>query len=747
MKLSAWCQFITAISYTACGRRAKLAIPILIVLLSTLSLTARANETPNILFILSDDIGWGDIRSYNPESKVALPAIEQLAAEGLKFTDAHTSASKCAPSRYSVITGNYQWRGRKEWGQWNATGGSQILSGQQTLGGMLQQAGYKSAFVGKHHLGAEYYRQNSNEFTNQESLIDFSRTVEEGPLQRGFDYSFAAMRGIQDSPYAFFENDLLVGSVSDIITWAVGDYGDTEILKAGVGLSDWVTRDVGPALLDKAVAFIDQHHKENISRATKKPFFLYFNSEAVHSPRKPPISLGGRNILGESGVSLRTDMLVEVDVIVEQLLGALEARGLTDDTLVIFTSDNGAQGRSEERRAGHFSNGSLRGDKGTIYEGGHRVPLIIKGGARVLAGSPLRAGSSVDALVAIQDMYATLADLVGAPIVNGDARDSFSILPVLIGDATGPVRDHMISEADAPEDGSGDEGLTGRHKSYRAGRYKLIFNSSDQPVELYDLSNDLSETNNLINDANQRANRAALVTAYNQALVSDRTASVRESPSNLAPQVVIEFPASGSSFLRGATVSFMGSASDEEDGELGASLRWSSSIDGTLGTGPNISVILGEGQHVITVSVSDSGGRTASASIVVVVKINNAPVVRIITPADATSAVQGETIQFSATATDAEDGTLSSAIIWLSNRDGNIGSGASISTSTLSVGVHSISAKIVDSAGQTATATITLEVASATAPPSSADGGGGIIGLPGVLVLLCICIRRRRNGE
>ncbi|MGY8794766.1 MAG: sulfatase-like hydrolase/transferase, partial [Woeseiales bacterium] len=187
MKLSAWCQFITAISYTACGRRAKLAIPILIVLLSTLSLTARANETPNILFILSDDIGWGDIRSYNPESKVALPAIEQLAAEGLKFTDAHTSASKCAPSRYSVITGNYQWRGRKEWGQWNATGGSQILSGQQTLGGMLQQAGYKSAFVGKHHLGAEYYRQNSNEFTNQESLIDFSRTVEEGPLQRGFD--------------------------------------------------------------------------------------------------------------------------------------------------------------------------------------------------------------------------------------------------------------------------------------------------------------------------------------------------------------------------------------------------------------------------------------------------------------------------------------------------------------------------------------------------------------------------------
>ncbi|MGY8794765.1 MAG: hypothetical protein ACKVJN_06490, partial [Woeseiales bacterium] len=136
----------------------------------------------------------------------------------------------------------------------------------------------------------------------------------------------AAMRGIQDSPYAFFENDLLVGSVSDIITWAVGDYGDTEILKAGVGLSDWVTRDVGPALLDKAVAFIDQHHKENISRATKKPFFLYFNSEAVHSPRKPPISLGGRNILGESGVSLRTDMLVEVDVIVEQLLGALEAR-------------------------------------------------------------------------------------------------------------------------------------------------------------------------------------------------------------------------------------------------------------------------------------------------------------------------------------------------------------------------------------------------------------------------------------
>jgi len=733
---------------------------VMILVLGVTSIEARATETPNILFILTDDVGWGDIKAYNPDSKVSLPAIEQLASEGFRFTDAHTSAAKCAPSRYSVITGNYQWRGLKEWGQWSATGGSQILSDQQTLGGMLQQVGYKSAFIGKHHLGAEYYRNNSDEFTNAESLIDFSRAVEDGPLQRGFDYSFVAMRGIQDSPYAFFENDLMVGSPSNLITWTEGDYGDTEIVNSGIGLSDWVTRDVGPTLLTKAISFIDSHHKENIDQATNTPFFLYFNSEAVHSPRKPPVSLGGRRILGESGIGLRTDMLIEVDVMVEQLLGAIADRGLSDNTLVIFTSDNGAQRRSEERRAGHFANGILRGDKGTIYEGGHRVPLIIKRGSRVLPDSTLNAGSELDALVGVQDLYATLADMVGAPIVNGDARDSFSILPLLTGEVESPVRDHMISEADAAENGSGSSGLTGQHKSYRSGRYKLIFNSSDRPVELYDLSVDLTESNNLINDANQRDNRTALINAYEKALQSARTAPVRVAVANQAPQITVISPSTGLSIAQGSNVNFAGSASDPEDGDIGAAITWISSIDGALGVGAGISATLSVGQHQITASVTDTEGKSASGSLVVTVVANSLPVVQLISPASGVSFSQGDMIIFEASATDAEDGSLSNVIDWRSNRGGDLGIGETISINDLSEGAHAITASVTDSFGGSASATINIEVTQVASPPppppppappavpptpTASSSGGGSLGFPVLLTLFVVCVYRRKR--
>ena len=183
-------------------------------------LTAAA-QRPNILYVLTDDVGLGDIRSYNPDGKVTLPTIERLAQEGIRFTDAHTSTAKCAPSRYSIITGNYQWRGRKSWGQWNFKGGSQILAGQQTLGDLLKRAGYATAFIGKYHLGAEFYERNSNEFVTQgssESRIDFARPMVDGPGDHGFDHSYVALRGIQDDPYAFFSDGLLDGSVDDLIT-------------------------------------------------------------------------------------------------------------------------------------------------------------------------------------------------------------------------------------------------------------------------------------------------------------------------------------------------------------------------------------------------------------------------------------------------------------------------------------------------------------------------------------------------
>ena len=235
-----------------------------------------AANRPNILFILADDVGWGDIRTNNPNGQVSLPTIERLANEGISFTDAHTSAAKCAPSRYSMITGNYQWRGRLPWGNWDYKGGSQILPGQDTLADLLKRAGYATAFVGKYHLGAHFYKKGSNDFAtgaDPDSSVDFARAMIDGPGDRGFDYSFVAMRGIQAGPYAYFENDQLHGDPSQLIMWQVGDYGDTKILEDGIGHPTWNTRDVGPTLLSKAANFIESHHQAQQSAPEVRTFF------------------------------------------------------------------------------------------------------------------------------------------------------------------------------------------------------------------------------------------------------------------------------------------------------------------------------------------------------------------------------------------------------------------------------------------------------------------------------------------
>jgi len=390
---------------------------------------ASAQNNPNILFILTDDVGWGDIRAYNPNSQVSLPTLEMLAAEGMRFTDAHSSAAKCAPSRYSIVTGNYQWRGKNSYGQWNYKGGSQILPGQLTLGHILQQAGYSTAFIGKTHLGGQFYLKNSDKFASSGASstdVDFSRQFRDGPLETGFDYSFVALRGIQRSPYAFFENDLLFGNANDLIHWPSGDYGDTRIVNtgAGIGLPDWNTREVGPTLLEKAVEFIDTHHSSNVALGTSQPFFLYYNTQAVHGPYKPPFTLRGTPVLGTTSLSDRTDLLWEIDLALNIILAELASRGLLENTLIIFTSDNGAGRFSGERNNGHDSIGGLRGRKGMIFEGGHRVPLIVKWGDGTEGGSMIQPGVVSNVLIGVQDMYATIASLVGIGVTEDQGRDS-----------------------------------------------------------------------------------------------------------------------------------------------------------------------------------------------------------------------------------------------------------------------------------------------------------------------------------
>ena len=578
---------------------------------------ASAADQPNVILLVTDDVGWGDTRIYNPQSQIALPSIEELANTGIWLTDAHTAAAKCAPSRYSILTGNYHWRGLRGWGNWKYKGGSQVLDGQRTLGNLFQSAGYTTAFLGKYHIGAHFYEKGSDSFVTgnaPDDTVDFSRPMQDGPTQKGFDYSFLLMRGIQDSPYAYFENDSLVGNAEDLITWSVGDYGDTNIKNEGPGLPDWNTRQVGPTLLEKATAFINDHRAGNNA---DEPFFLYYNTQAVHSPLKPPSSIGGRSVQGVSGISDRLDLLVEIDAVLESLLNTLSAQGVLQDTIVIVTSDNGGQRLGDETFQGHDSNAGLRGDKGTIYEGGHRVPFIIRWGESGFQGSG-RTPGPVEGLVGVQDLYATFAELLDLSLTENEANDSISFLPLLLDPAGTTDRSTMIVEADRPEDNAPD-GIAGRHFAFRSGEWKLVMDSSEIPVGLYDLSADLFEQNNLINSAEQAGRVSQMAEQFVEALNSDQTRpSSGSGPTNAYPDLTIISPNTGFYLVsEGVEVVFSATADDAEDGTLDADIQWTSNLTGSLGTGAEVITSLPVGTHLISASVTDSGGLGASDSVIV----------------------------------------------------------------------------------------------------------------------------------
>jgi arylsulfatase A len=702
-----------------CSARVLLSLVAIACAILTLPTSAKGSERPNIVLIVTDDVGVGDLRSYNADGKIELPAIDRLADEGIRFTDAHTTAAKCAPSRYSIISGNYHWRGKKNWGQWNYKGGSQILPDQTTLGDLLQRAGYRTAIIGKYHLGGEFYLKDSDELAagiDSDSVVDFRRPMVDGPAEHGFDRSFLALRGIQAGPYAFFSDGLLVGSVNDLISWRVGDYGDTAIEQNGIGLPNWNTRNVGPVLLEQAIEFIESHHSQNSADAEGAPFFLYLNTQAVHSPRKPAVSIGATPVLGSSGLTDRTDLLVEIDAVLDQILSTLDSRDLLNDTLIIFTSDNGGLRIPEEENNGHFVSGGFRGDKGTIYEGGHRVPLIIKWGPGSFGNSSLAPGSAIDSLVGVHDLYATIAELVGDSMGAGEGLDSLSFLPILMDQQGAAVRQAMVHEADAPDRQDPDGGISGRHFAYRSGQYKLIFDSTDAPLELYDLDADPAESTNLINRNEHRDRVARMRDEFKAVLSSERTAPLPDG--NEQPTITISEPQDGSSFSFGETIQFRASASDAEDGLLDGSIVWSSDIDGILGNGPLVPAsAMTLGEHRVTASVTDSAGATASSSIVVSItnaSTNQSPIVSITMPADGVTIPQGELVEFSATASDPEDGPIESAIGRSSSIDGDLGEGGTISSSTLSQGSHTITAQVTDSAGETRSDSISVTISAQT---------------------------------
>jgi arylsulfatase A-like enzyme len=448
---------------------------------------------PNIVAFLADDMGYGDCRVYNPKSRIPMPNLERLAAAGLTFTDAHSSAALCAPTRYSLLTGNHPWRGQLAYGTWDFWSGSQIRKGQRTIAELLKKAGYNTAMIGKSHIGSRVHRKEGTaeplDRSNWE-MMDFSRPLFDGPRDHGFDYTFTAPRGIQNAPYAFFENDRLAGDPKKLKEWQPGRYGNSVIRKAGFGTPDWDSSQAGPILTQKAIDFIDRHHKKNVQFGGKSPFFLYYASTSCHVPHTPPETLLGEKVKGVTGVSAHADMVYELDVTLGRLVEALETRNMLKNTLVIFTSDNGGLNRETTRTAGHDSNAGLRGQKGGIYEGGHRVPFIVRWGDGTAAGSSVPPGGKTEQMIGLHDLFATLAAFTGQTVEKGQGIDSVSFLPVLKGDLEKPVRRHLLVNARGA-------------RALRQGSWKLIVTRTSGPVELYNLADDPGEERNRIKDPEQ----------------------------------------------------------------------------------------------------------------------------------------------------------------------------------------------------------------------------------------------------
>ena len=421
---------------------------------------------PNVVLILTDDLGWGDIRSNYPDSAMTTPRIDGIAAAGVNFTDAHSPSAACTGTRYGLLTGRYSWRSWMKAEVLNGYDRPLIGPDRPTLGTLLQGHGYRTAAVGKWHLGMDFARlSNLNEVTEVNRGIDFAAEIADSPIDHGFDEFFGTSANLTWHVPVYIRNNRFTAIPHGVTLPATGNIEANEVLDR---------------LTEEAVAFIER------AGENEDPFFLYLPLNAPHLPLAPNDHFNRQTDLGAYG-----DFVAQIDWTVGQVLDTLRRVGEHDNTIVILTSDNGSfMGRLPNdasndhtssyntlnyRVGTHQSNAGWRYGKGSIYEGGHRIPFLLQWPAAI------ETGSAVDATVSLTDMYATLADIVGEEAAPGIAPDSVSLLPLLLGEAEtrgGPVVHHSTYGTFAVRDG----------------RWKLVFHD---PRELYDLEQSPGERNNL----------------------------------------------------------------------------------------------------------------------------------------------------------------------------------------------------------------------------------------------------------
>lgn len=448
---------------------------------------------PNILVILADDLGYGDVQCYNPErGKIPTPNIDKLAAQGMRFTDGHSSSGVCSPSRYTLLTGRYHWRTKLQSGIVGVFGEPLIAAERLTLGTLAKQQGYRTACIGKWHLGWDWpmtREQRSAMLPGRKSATTatepqvalwrevFSKPIAGGPTTRGFDLYFGTDVP-NHPPFCFIENDQTVGIPSEFLAAELLTHHQASL--QGPAVKDWKLEPILPALGDRTAQFIRE------SAEKKQPFLIYLPLTSPHTP----LSVNAE-WKGKSGLNLFADFVMETDAVVGRVLAALETSGVAENTLVIFTSDNGCApyiGVQDLETKSHHPSGPLRGYKADAWEGGHRVPFIVRWPGTVAQGSVC------DQLVHQADILRTLAELWGVTLPDNAGEDSFSLLPLLKGEDK-PIRETAVSASIA-----GTPAL-------RRGSWKYIAapgsggwgkgGDASQPVQLYHLADDLGETTNL----------------------------------------------------------------------------------------------------------------------------------------------------------------------------------------------------------------------------------------------------------
>jgi len=461
-------------------------------------LAAPAASHPNIVLFLCDDLGYGDVKCNNPGGKIATPNIDKLASAGLRFTDAHATSSVCTPTRYSILTGRYNWRSRLQSGVLGGLSPRLIEPGRLTVAALLQQHGYHTAAIGKWHLGLDWAKmpgrpapeQNDIETTNQVWSVDFTKPIAGGPISLGFDYFFGIAASLDMVPYTYIENDrvMVVPTVNRSFPMTFGKPGSQT--RRGPGTPEFEVEQVLPTFTRQAINYVARRAAES---KAGHPFLLYLPFNSPHTPIAPTAEWRGK-----SGISPYADFVMETDWAVGQVLAALDQRGLTENTLVFFTSDNGCSPAAdipELQAVGHEPSGPLRGFKADIWDGGHRVPFLVRWPGQV------KPGMTNDQLICLMDFMATCADLLGAKLPDNAGEDSVSFLPALRGRADQPLREALVHHS-----------IQGKF-SIRQGRWKLElcpgsggWSAPRDPqavrqklpaIQLYDLTADLAERKNL----------------------------------------------------------------------------------------------------------------------------------------------------------------------------------------------------------------------------------------------------------